>query len=57
MSKKPAMGSCIKVVKQKKFGFLQKKKVSKRTIFRLPKEPLFVRKNVPFSVIDSFAKY
>jgi hypothetical protein len=53
---KPAMGSCIKVVKQKKIGFLLKKKVSKRTIFQPPKEPLFVRKYVPFSVIDAFAK-
>jgi hypothetical protein len=42
---KPAMDSCIKVVKQKKLDFLLKKKVSKRT------------QNVPFSVIiDAFAK-
>jgi hypothetical protein len=52
----PWPGSCILSCKIKKCGFLLKKKSSQRNKIQPPKDALFVRKNVPFSVIDAFAK-
>jgi hypothetical protein len=39
------------------FELAGKKRVSKRTIFRVLKDALFVPKKCQFSVIDAFAKY
>jgi hypothetical protein len=55
-----SVGNCFAISSSaalEKQDLAGKKKVSKGVIFRVTKEPLFVPKNVPFSVIiDAFTK-